>query len=51
VDRAALKAWIARDGGALAQLEAVVHPLVAADRAEFVARADAPLVVLDIPLF
>jgi dephospho-CoA kinase len=50
VDRAALKAWIARDGGALAQLEAVVHPLVAADRAEFVARADAPLIVLDIPL-
>ncbi len=50
VDRAALKAWIARDGGALARLEAVVHPLVAADRAEFVAQADAPLIVLDIPL-
>jgi dephospho-CoA kinase len=50
VDRAALKAWIARDGSALAQLEAVVHPLVAAERAEFVARADAPLIVLDIPL-
>ncbi len=50
VDRAALKAWIARDASALARLEAVVHPLVAADRAEFVARADAPLIVLDIPL-
>jgi dephospho-CoA kinase len=50
VDRAALKAWITRDASALAQLEAVVHPLVAADRAEFVARADAPLIVLDIPL-
>jgi dephospho-CoA kinase len=50
VDRAELKAWIARDGGALARLEAVVHPLVAADRAEFVAQADAPLIVLDIPL-
>jgi dephospho-CoA kinase len=50
VDRAALKAWIARDASALAQLEAVVHPLVAADRTEFVARADAPLIVLDIPL-
>ncbi|MCH8467635.1 MAG: dephospho-CoA kinase [Roseinatronobacter sp.] len=50
VDRAALKAWITRDASALEQLEAVVHPLVAADRAEFVARADAPLIVLDIPL-
>jgi dephospho-CoA kinase len=50
IDRAALKDWIARDPTALAKLEAVVHPLVAADRAAFIARADAPLVVLDIPL-
>jgi len=50
IDRAALKDWIARDPGALAKLEAVVHPLVAADRAAFIAQADAPLVVLDIPL-
>jgi len=53
VDRAALKAWMARDPGALARIEAVVHPLVAADRAEFIARAaaqGAPAVVLDIPL-
>lgn len=50
VDRTALKAWIARDPDALARLEAVVHPLVAADRADFVAQANAPLVVLDIPL-
>ncbi|NBB96625.1 MAG: dephospho-CoA kinase [Alphaproteobacteria bacterium] len=50
IDRAALKNWIARDPGALAKLEAVVHPLVAADRAEFIAQADAPLMVLDLPL-
>ncbi|MCC1480964.1 dephospho-CoA kinase [Roseibaca sp. Y0-43] len=50
IDRAALKDWIARDPSALAKLEAVVHPLVAADRAAFIAQADGPLVVLDIPL-
>lgn len=51
VDRAALKRAIARDDTALKRLEGVVHPLVAADRDAFVAsHADAPLVVLDIPL-
>ena len=53
VDRDILKAWIARDPAALAALERVVHPLVAADRAAFLARAcadGAALVVLDIPL-
>jgi dephospho-CoA kinase len=50
VDRAVLKSWLAADPSRLAQLEAVVHPLVAADRAAFIAQSDAPLVVLDIPL-
>lgn len=51
VDRAALKAWIAAEPGALAKIEAAVHPLVAADREAFLAgAADKPLVVLDIPL-
>lgn len=53
VDRAALKDWIARDAAALPAIERVVHPLVAADRAAFIARAaqaGAPAVVLDIPL-
>ncbi|MCC5966955.1 MAG: dephospho-CoA kinase [Natronohydrobacter sp.] len=50
IDRNVLKDWIARDKGALAKLEAVVHPLVAEDRAAFIAGAQGPLVVLDIPL-
>ena len=50
VDRAALKAWIDQDPAALARIEAVVHPLVAADRADFIKSAEAPAVVLDIPL-
>ncbi|WEF24464.1 dephospho-CoA kinase [Paracoccus sp. S3-43] len=51
IDRAALKAVIAGDPAALDRLSAIVHPIVAADREAHVARhADAPLVVLDIPL-
>lgn len=51
IDRAALKSALSDDPGGLARLESIVHPLVAADRAAFVARhRDAPLVVLDIPL-
>lgn len=51
IDRAALKRVLAADPGALRRLEAIVHPLVAADRADFIARhRDHPLIVLDIPL-
>ncbi len=51
VDREALKEWIARDKTALRTLEQIVHPLVAEDRSAFLQdNADAPLVVLDIPL-
>ena len=51
IDRAVLKELLAEAPGRLAQLEAVVHPLVAADRAAFLAdRAGAPVVLLDIPL-
>lgn len=50
IDRAALKTAIARDPGVLKQIEAIVHPLVAADRQVFLNSTDAPILVLDIPL-
>ncbi|WP_424974705.1 dephospho-CoA kinase [Dinoroseobacter sp. S124A] len=53
VDRSILKTEIARDPSALKSIEAVIHPLVAADRAAFVAEAEASgakAVLLDIPL-
>lgn len=51
VDRGALREAIAADAGLLGQIEARVHPLVAADRAAFLAaHAGAALVVCDIPL-
>lgn len=51
IDRNALKAAIAVDPLELDRLSAIVHPIVAADRESHIARhADAPLVVLDIPL-
>ena len=50
LDRDALKRWISTDASALAQLESIVHPLVAADRDAFIASAKADIVVLDIPL-
>ena len=50
VSRAALKRIIAADAGALARIEAIVHPLVAADRAAFIARHDASVLLFDIPL-
>lgn len=49
--RSALRKHIAADPDALRRIETIVHPLVAAHRQEFLSRhADAPLVVLDIPL-
>ncbi len=53
IDRARLAARVIHDAAALKRLEAIVHPLVRAGRAEFVAKAradGADLVVLDIPL-
>lgn len=51
VDRDVLRAAIAADPGLLPRLEARVHPLVAADRAAFVAaHGTADLLLLDIPL-
>ena len=50
VSRAALKEIIAADSTALPRIEAIVHPLVAVDRATFLAQADSYIAVLDIPL-
>ncbi len=50
IDRAGLKDWIAADPTALSRIEAVVHPLVSADRDAFATTATAPLIVFDIPL-
>ena len=50
VSRETLKRAIATDATLLAKLEAITHPLVAADRAAFLAQTTADIVVLDIPL-
>jgi dephospho-CoA kinase len=53
IDRTRLSAYVINDPPALAWLEAIIHPLVRAERAKFVADArasGADLVVLDIPL-
>lgn len=51
VDRAALSAKVTGDAAALARLESLMHPLVAARRADFLtAHAGAPIVLLDVPL-
>ena len=50
VSRPALRSIIAKDASALRKIENIVHPLVAKDRAAFIAEATSELVVLDIPL-
>ena len=50
IDRSVLRQAIAADPGALPRLESLVHPLVAADRAAFLAAQTADVVLLDIPL-
>ena len=53
VDREILSGLVLNDAAALADLEAIVHPLVSEDRAAFLdgaARRGADIAVLDIPL-
>ncbi|MEO1311420.1 MAG: dephospho-CoA kinase [Pseudomonadota bacterium] len=51
VDRGALSDLIRKDPDLLKKVEAVVHPLVAADRAAALASSSAEIAVLDIPLY
>lgn len=50
IDRSALKRIIALNPKTLTRIEAIVHPLVAADREAFKSAATADIIVLDIPL-
>jgi len=51
LSRDVMKTALARDSSLLHHLEAIVHPLVAKDRAAFIARHnDAPILLFDIPL-
>jgi len=51
LDRVALKNWVKTDPNALNRLESLIHPLVAADRAEFIdEHPEQSLIVCDIPL-
>jgi dephospho-CoA kinase len=50
VDRDTLRAMINDNPTVLDRLNAIVHPLVAQDRAAFLAAQRAPIVLLDVPL-
>lgn len=50
VSRDALKRRIDADPASLSRIEAIVHPLVARDRAEFIRTATSDMIVVDVPL-
>jgi len=50
VDRAKLRDLISQDANLLPKLEAVIHPLVKADREGFIAKNPETILVFDIPL-
>jgi dephospho-CoA kinase len=50
VSRPALKRLIQSNEKVLGELERIVHPLVAADRQNFIGTSDSDIVLLDIPL-
>jgi len=50
INRASLREWISREPSALAEIEAVVHPLVVAHRVAFIAETVSDIAVFDIPL-
>lgn len=50
VERTVLSEKISAEPDALKRIEAVVHPLVAADRENFLTQSDAEVVLVDVPL-
>lgn len=50
IDRDILRRAVAAQPDLLGQIQTIVHPMVAASRAQFLADCTAPIVVLDIPL-
>ena len=50
ISRDRLSSLIATDPHVLTTLESIIHPLVAKDRADFIVKHSAPLLVFDIPL-
>ena len=50
VNRETLKAFIAKDQSILKKLEAIVQPLIAASRTDFISNATSDIVVIDHPL-
>jgi dephospho-CoA kinase len=50
IDRDILRSAVTAQPSLLGQIQAIVHPMVADNRAQFLAASTAPIVVLDIPL-
>jgi dephospho-CoA kinase len=50
LDRGKLRERVLADASLLPKIQSIVHPLVAADRADFIARAHDEIIALDIPL-
>lgn len=50
VDRIRLRQALLADPALMKQVESIVHPLVGADRTQFVAENTAPIILFDIPL-
>jgi dephospho-CoA kinase len=50
VSRDRLRDMITANPPILDQIQAIVHPMIAADRADFISSATAPIILLDLPL-